>query len=447
MTKSKWFISEYFKLINPIKNNEIIFVPSTESVLLVDDDIEYILSYISQHQKPPSAIHLNSKLSKLISSGVITNKTDANTTHKSNEFLTNRAIICPTNMCNLRCNYCYSNATDNSYILESDSGKVLIDFLVKSAIKLKKDFIEVMFSGGGEPFLNESMPVVKDISSYITEQTQKYGLKAIICGMTNLTHKTETLDWLVKNMDKIRVSIDGPPEINDMQRFFKDKRPTFDTVAKNIDYVKSKGLKLNLSLVVTQYNVNSMPEIIQFLYERFNPTNCVVQPVARCGRAIKSISMELEPPDTGEYIKKFFETQKIASKLNWHIFHKHKMGLGRRLHCYCLPYEKIILTPESYISICSEVTDLKDPKSAQFFIGKIEENKLFFDDDKIEFFKSRTVVKMPGCNKCIGKFACAGGCPKKTLEEMGDIYSPCGSEFCKINNQLILNQIYRKTPQ
>ncbi len=135
-----------------------------------------------------------------------------------------------TGLCNLRCKYCF----------EEEKCKPSLDF--KDFKKyIDEDGVMDYFLFGGEPFVN--VKFLKDLFHYYDERKDipqpiknKMGLssKHII---TNGTLISKNAEFIRDNDLRLQLSLDGPKEINDLNRIDVMGKGVYDTVMKNLKYM------------------------------------------------------------------------------------------------------------------------------------------------------------------------------------------------------------------
>lgn len=159
----------------------------------------------------------------------------------------NGLVLQVTQNCNLRCKYCaYSmnGILDRHHAIKNMDLKIAkqaIDFLCENSKALSR--VRISFYGG-EPMLNMDL-----ISKCVVYAKQVMPYKNISFAMTtNLSLLTdEIIRFLINHDFKLTVSLDGPKEINDENRFLGiNGDGSYDTVYKNLmklkehsDYYKS----------------------------------------------------------------------------------------------------------------------------------------------------------------------------------------------------------------
>lgn len=141
-----------------------------------------------------------------------------------------------TQNCNFRCKYCIYSETSNinqrahsAKNMTWEVAKQAVDFLWQHSLDSEK--ISVGFYGG-EPLLQ--FPLIKRVVSYckwrFSGKTMKFNLT------TNATLLTdEIIHYLAQENIALLISIDGPRNINDKNRVFKNGEGTFDAVLDKIN--------------------------------------------------------------------------------------------------------------------------------------------------------------------------------------------------------------------
>ncbi len=185
----------------------------------------------------------------------------------------NFLILCVTHNCNLRCRYCNfssSNNKDRSHEnvnMTYEVGKHAIDFFLEHSCDSNN--IDIGFYGG-EPLLNWDLieSLINYIESLKINKTINYSLT------TNLICLTDyIIEYFVKYNIDILISIDGPKDINDLQRFMVNGNGSYDKVIANINKIKEyysdyflEHVGINCVLLYPQME----DEVSAFLTENFN---------------------------------------------------------------------------------------------------------------------------------------------------------------------------------
>lgn len=145
-----------------------------------------------------------------------------------------------TRDCNLRCNYCYEGTKEKLNMSFETADKVInfIDERAKNIDYLKNNTVKVVLHGG-EPLLNY------EVLKYIVEKLENIDEYNVVFDMTtNGTILNSDILTTLKKIHNVSVSIDGGFEVHDFNRILKNGQGTFKMVKKNIEKMKSEGIKV-----------------------------------------------------------------------------------------------------------------------------------------------------------------------------------------------------------
>lgn len=220
-----------------------------------------------------------------------------NLTQKLNNNLT-QLILNVTEDCNLVCEYCvYSGNYINrrkhnkSNNITETSAKKAVDFFCSHNRSSKDKYISLY---GGEPFLR--FQFVKEIVEY-TKQIDPDINFAITSNGTLLNESI--IKFLDKNDISLTISLDGPKDLHDNYRVYKNGVGTFETVMSKIKLIKEKfptfySNKLKINSVVSPYN-GDIKEISHF----FNT------PLFDFIKNSPKFSLGLINPEENQFVKKY----------------------------------------------------------------------------------------------------------------------------------------------
>ncbi|MER3123740.1 radical SAM protein, partial [Bacillus altitudinis] len=145
-----------------------------------------------------------------------------------------------TRECNLDCKYCYVGEKENVSMSIETADKIIkfIDNKAKNPAYLRNNTVRVVLHGG-EPLLNY------EVLKYIVEKLEnKKDYTAIFDMTTNGTILNKEILETMKKLHNLSVSIDGGYEVHDKNRVLKNGQGTFNIVKKNLEKIKSKGIKV-----------------------------------------------------------------------------------------------------------------------------------------------------------------------------------------------------------
>ena len=138
----------------------------------------------------------------------------------------------------MRCEYCsYHNRYDPKYVAKDMSLEVAykaIEMFLKRSKKLSSVVISFY---GGEPLVK--LEFIKKCVEFSKQRSRgQHILYHITTNGTLLD--TETIDYLKENNFLICVSLDGPRELHDRYRIFKNRQPTYDIIINNLKLIRYK---------------------------------------------------------------------------------------------------------------------------------------------------------------------------------------------------------------
>ena len=144
-----------------------------------------------------------------------------------------------TQNCNLRCSYCaysgkYNNRVHTKKKMSYETACKAIDYLVKHSRNSKKCIVAFY---GGEPLLE--IDLIKKVVDYT--ETNCEGKEITYMLTTNATLLSDDIvDYLVEKNFIIMISIDGPKNIHDSNRCFRNGKGSHDIVMNNLSRIKSR---------------------------------------------------------------------------------------------------------------------------------------------------------------------------------------------------------------
>ena len=198
---------------------------------------------------------------------------------KKLDFPINRCTIDLTENCNLRCGYCFTffNKDYKRKNLSLKTGTEIIDWIFKDEIS-QSDTIDLNW-WGGEPFVK--FDLMKQLTDYALNKSSKTGKRLSVGGTSNVTLWTpEIVDWMDKHRAYFMMSIDGPKDIQDLNRPCAVKgESSWDMIEKNLPYIMKKIPFIGSRMSPTPQHVHRMSETFKMLYEKYNIKSQMFSPV------------------------------------------------------------------------------------------------------------------------------------------------------------------------
>lgn len=343
-----------------------------------------------------------------------------------------------TTACNLRCTYCYASAGQTPLkSMTFEVAKKGIDFIIDNALKKGEDHVEVAFHGGGEPTAN--WMVMTESFSYLKAKAKEFDLSSTTGLATNGFLRNEQIDWIIKNINSVSLSLDGTPEVHDKHRITAQGKGSSEKVIHTIKCFDAASYPYGLRLTVTKDNICNLTKSIQYICENFKPLRIQVEPSYQIGRWENAPSAETE-----EFIAAYRKAQTIANSFGFKIYYS-AARVGTLTNHFCgVTQDSFALSPDGNVSACYEVFS-EDLKFADtFFYGKPDTNEGYkFDLPVLNHLRKQAVQNRDYCKGCFAKWHCAGDCYHKSLTVNGK-EEFTGSDRCHITRELTKDQVLEK---
>jgi len=152
--------------------------------------------------------------------------------------------------CNLGCSYCYAQQGEfggTAKNMSAETANEAVDLLIAGAApgaRLNLSFL------GGEPLVNRS--VLQSATRRAAELAERRGVKLTFSITTNGTLLSPAdADFFEAFGFAVTVSLDGPREVHDALRMYKDGRGSFDRIMQNLQPLLSRQQRMQVSARVT----------------------------------------------------------------------------------------------------------------------------------------------------------------------------------------------------
>lgn len=337
-----------------------------------------------------------------------------------------RLTILPSNNCSMRCVYCYASAGINKReLIDWTTVKETVDWISKNALEAGEDTLSVSFMGGGEPSTN--WPILIKTVEYVRGLGKKNNLKTIINLTTNGVLSENQAEWVAKNIEVVKLSFDGPADIQNMQRPLKNGGESFPIVYRTAKIFDRFGVYYIPRATITSKNVKRIEDIVNFFIDNFQLVSktIIINPVYLCGSCA---THNVDHLGKDEFEKNIFRARANIKDRNLNIVTPHDKlktsPIPKMPYC---GFQKgnCFLTADGYLSTCSEVDNMHDDRSPLFFFGKYEKesNVIKINEKKKKQLYDLQNSPKKCCTGCRLNIFCSGPCLVRGLEEKtaGDI--------------------------
>lgn len=322
-------------------------------------------------------------------------------------------------ICNLDCTYCFYLEKENLYPGEKTwkmPDDVLENFIRQNIHGQNAGTINFLWQGGeptlaGIDFYKRAVKLQKKFSrgKRITNSLQTNGILI----------DEDWCEFFKENNFLIGISIDGPKELNDKFRYFKNGNGSFEKTVEAVELLKKFKIEFNTLTVVNKFNAEHPVEIYEFLksigaeFMQFIPL--VEKVVTDNGRKIRASEISVGAEQYGNLLNSIFNEWVRHDVGKYFI-----QNFDNALECWmgippglCVFRETCGSVPA--IEHNGDVYSCDHFVDEEYLIGNIadtEMNEMMNSDLQIKFGENKKTTLPEYCRKCEVKFACNGGCPK-----------------------------------
>ena len=345
-------------------------------------------------------------------------------------------VINTTESCNLRCRYC--SRYKEQYHSEKTMSDEIMFLSVKKAIehaKLIKERVVVQFHGG-EPLLFFTK-IKKTLESFSKKDLKKIDLRI----QTNGTLITDDILKFCLDYDiHLGISVDGPPEINGINRRFADGKPISEVLDKKLKQVKKilPNNHISCLAVLTNANVDGAKKVLDYIYKnKINDvsilpiypdfTNCLNTSDHIIPRTEKMIDFSklvfdlwLERLKKGQFVSipnfQIWFWNFLGTNADY-ITNNTSCGVGQSM---------VFIDTDGNIFPCGPFSYEK-----KMVIGNIKKiNLIDIKKNKVfKMFDKRSTANTEECCDCALQSICLGGCPANSYLKTKSIYNK--DPFCE----------------
>ncbi|MCX7917665.1 MAG: anaerobic sulfatase maturase [bacterium] len=170
-------------------------------------------------------------------------------------------------LCNLDCSYCFYKKTKSIYPDVKIMDLNTLEFFIKKFMEYSEGKDIYFCWQGGEP-------LIAGIDFYysVVEFQKKYGKSGQKVGNTIQTNglliDEKWIEFFLKYNVFVGVSLDGPEEIHNFYREYKDGRKTFKKVMENINLLKRSNVQFNILSTIGEETGKFPDRIFKFFIKK-----------------------------------------------------------------------------------------------------------------------------------------------------------------------------------
>ncbi len=312
-----------------------------------------------------------------------------------------------SNSCNLACSYCWSRkGRKRSTNLQSLSIEAIRQAaeLVADSCRAKGRAFQLVAHGGGEPTVLPDL--LRDVVDLTRSIACKYGIGWQSYLATNGVVDEDQAHWLAAHFDRISLSCDGPPDIQDLQRSTVEGGPTSPVVERTAAVVRDLGKTVEVRVTVTPATMDRQIDIVDYLVNVLGARTLRFEPVYSAGRH------SFRAAQAADFVGNFLAAQHRAAALSVPLDFP-GVRLDEVHGAYCQPFRQVLnLTPSGWATACFRVLDAS-AENPCFLIGHAQPGGSHFeiDQERIRLFGARAAAVPDRCKSCLNAFHCSRACP------------------------------------
>lgn len=285
-------------------------------------------------------------------------------------------ITSVTRECVLRCKYCFAVDPNTHSTLITDD---ILRKIIRDAFCSKRKDIHFEWTGG------EALLGGKRLFGKILEYQRKYRKKGIDYNNSIQTsgaiYNESLYDFLVKNGFTLSLTIDGPPDLHNVNRPLRTGAPSFDRVLRSYRYLKKIQGDCGAIVTVTKKTLGKEREIIDYLrslgLNGFHSNPYIYDP----NKPIKNVDFAITPAEYSSYflaqLHAFLDCDDTKFNLqDIRFFLQSLMGIECTTLCpfggRCLT-NYIHICPDGNATICARFMGY-----AEHSLGNIKESSIGF---------------------------------------------------------------------
>lgn len=326
-----------------------------------------------------------------------------------------------TNACNLDCPSCYIQKS--SARMDADIGHKVIDAIFQSALKNGFRHITLKYAGG-EAALHFS--IVKLLHAHAQSLARQHNIRlegVVLSNGTTWTH--DMAMWLKDNHITLVISVDGVGKVHDVLRPTVANEGSFQQIEYVIDQVLHQaGIRPEISVTVSGVNAHHLSDVVRWAMKRNLKFNLNFYRANKLSSKFEVLEIE-----ETQIIEGFLAAyQLIETQMSKNTFigglldrtqlqaHSHTCGVGQNY---------LVFSHTGALAQCQMAQEYAVPFSSDvdplMLVGAGHIPHLSVDEKT-------------GCQSCVWRYYCAGGCPLETYRTTGrfDVKSP----HCKIYTTL-----------
>ncbi|MBP6064159.1 MAG: SPASM domain-containing protein [Bacteroidales bacterium] len=315
--------------------------------------------------------------------------------------------ILPTLQCNFQCSYCYEEHTNQT--MNNEVEEKIIEIATKRLERGSPSLFCEWY--GGEPLL--AIDIIERLSKKFMAIAKKYNIP-YSAGMISNGYllKRETVNLLKElKVEKLQITIDGPPAFHNKRRKLKSGDGTFDTIIENICYA-ANYIPVILRINIDKRNAFAIDDLLKMLTEyRLNEKN--ISPYLGFVRATTSACKSSFAYCLSEEEFALNNTNFIEKLYNYG-FKNYNYPTPSYQLCGAVTEGAYTIAPDGNLFKCWETVGIQDEAIGNLLGNNIES---YHQINSLNWMSYDPFEKKQ-CRKCKIFPLCFGGCPSASVKHI-----------------------------
>ena len=348
-----------------------------------------------------------------------------------------------SNHCDLSCSYCCSapgrpSPMPTPYAPRLVGGVaqalpfgdvVLSEAPVEQAAALVADYcvratkpLTVVFHGGGEPTLHWDL--LTRLHAIVSRVARAREIPLWTYLATHGVIPEDKAVWLAQRINRIGLSCDGPPEIQDVQRSARGNS-TSAVVERTARVLQEEGAEVVVRATITPASVDRQDDIVRYVHERLGCRQMRLEPVYRGRRPDEPFSRQSEAE---AFLEGFVRAATVAARFGCDL-DLSGVRLTDLHGPFCNPLRDVLqIVPGGQAAACFLSTGSDGPLDDALAFGKVDPagGEFVVDWRRADELKRRAARVPAVCNGCVNIYHCARECPDHCPALAGSAPEPAG---------------------
>lgn len=312
--------------------------------------------------------------------------------------------------CNLSCRYCYAGRPRSAAVGLPMSAIAAAASRVARRCRDEGLDLWVSFHGDNEPLLRPER--IEQAVVILHQVASQAGVGLRLACTTNGVVPTAVAAWSARVFDRVTVSYDGTPDLQDRQRPASDGAATSAQVQRTLDRLSAPDgpAELVVRTTVTRDGQDRQAEMVAHLLSCAAPRRLVFQPVYPARHAPEAAALRVDP---GRFVAGFLHARVLARSQGVPLeLPETRPDQVHGRHCTLLQ-RQLLLTADGEPSLCVMALDARYAWDRRRLFGHWDAAR---SDLAIRVGQAADCLESlrrprPVCRGCLNLWHCAQGCP------------------------------------